>query len=579
MGTMVDAAAFGSVDGVVGEVMRLHRSLPPRPALEEVEAAEALSAAADREERARLDAVSRLRRPPAVPDELFGVALEMHRALAAFHCREQKRDAARLLELDALHVLFDDLIQRASQCVPSSSSSSTTRSVPRITASAAAASGASSSSTSSAAAVASGSNADRYSSAGTNGFSVAPRTAAGKGRVSMDDSYVKKAKAAVWDDGIVAASSHMPRGAVAANSVAARGDDGYGDSDEKLTLIKLASMIEVAAKKGSRDLNLQGKLMNQIEWLPDSIGKLTGLVTLDISENRILALPDAIGRLSSLAKLDLHSNRIAQLPESIGDLCNLIYLDLRGNQLASLPSSLGRLVKLEELDVSANYLTTLPDSIGSLVRLKKLIVETNNLDELPYTIGQCVSLVELRAGYNHLKALPEAVGKLESLEILSVRYNTIRGLPTTMASLTKLKDVDASFNELESIPENFCFVTSLVKLNVGNNFADLQYLPRSIGNLEMLEELDISNNQIRVLPDSFGNLQHLRVLRAEENPLQVPPRDVALKGAQAAVQYMAEHVAKRATKSQPTKTKKTWAQFCFFSRPNKRKHDRIDTAA
>ncbi|CAO2211461.1 unnamed protein product [Urochloa humidicola] len=551
MGTMLDASTFGSVDGVVGEVMRLHRSLPPRPALEEVEAAEALSAAADREERARLDAVSRLRRPPAVPDELFGVAVEMHRALAAFHCREQKRDAARLLELDALHALFDDLIQRASQCVPSSSSSSTTRAAPRIT------------STTSA----------------TNGFSAAPRTATGKGRVSMDDSYVKKAKAAVWDDGIVAASSHMSRGAVPANSVAAQADSGYGDIDDKLTLIKLASMIEVAAKKGSRDLNLQGKLMNQIEWLPDSIGKLTALVTLDISENRILAVPDAIGRLSSLAKLDLHSNRIAQLPESIGDLCNLIYLDLRGNQLASLPSSLGRLVKLEELDVSANYLTTLPDSIGSLVRLKKLIVETNNLDELPYTIGQCVSLVELRAGYNHLKALPEAVGKLESLEILSVRYNTIRGLPTTMASLTKLKEVDASFNELESIPENFCFVTSLVKLNVGNNFADLQYLPRSIGNLEMLEELDISNNQIRVLPDSFGNLQHLRVLRAEENPLQVPPRDVALKGAQAAVQYMAEHVAKRATKSQPTKTKKTWAQFCFFSRPNKRKHDRIDTAA
>ncbi|CAO2173359.1 unnamed protein product [Urochloa humidicola] len=584
MGTMVDAAAFGSVDGVVGEVMRLHRSLPPRPALEEVEAAEALAHAADREERARLDAVARLRRPPAVPDELFGVAQEMHRALAAFHYREQKRDAERLLQLDALHSLFDDLIQRASQCVPSSSSS--TRAAPRITGSSSAAgpatattSAAASSSSASSSGVTSGSNADRYSSTGTNGFSVAPRTATGKGRVSMDDSYVKKAKAAVWDDGIVAASSHMPRGAVAANSVAARADSGYGDGDDKLTLIKLASMIEVAAKKGYRDLNLQGKLMNQIEWLPDSIGKLTGLVTLDISENRILALPDAIGRLSSLAKLDLHSNRIAQLPESIGDLCNLIYLDLRGNQLASLPSSLGRLVKLEELDVSANHLTTLPDSIGSLVRLKKLIVETNNLDELPYTIGQCVSLVELRAGYNHLKALPEAVGKLESLEILSVRYNTIRSLPTTMASLTKLKEVDASFNELESIPENFCFVTSLIKLNVGNNFADLQYLPRSIGNLEMLEELDISNNQIRVLPDSFGNLQHLRVLRAEENPLQVPPRDVALKGAQAAVQYLAEHVAKRATKSQPTKTKKTWAQFCFFSRPNKRKHDRIDTAA
>ncbi|TVU05173.1 hypothetical protein EJB05_48326, partial [Eragrostis curvula] len=581
MATAVDAAAFGSVDGVVGEIMRLHRSLPPRPSLEEAEAAEALARAADREERARLDAVARLRRPPAVPDELFGIALEMHRALAGFDCREQKRDATRLLELDALHALFDDLIQRASRCVPSSSSS--TRAAPRIPSAAApttsAAAASLSSASSSAAGVAADSGSDRYSSVNTNGFGAQRTAARTTGRVSMDDSYVKKSKAPVWDGGAVASSSHVPRGAAAANSVVVQMDGGYGDGDEKLSHIKLASMIEVAAKKGTRELNLQGKLMNQIEWLPDSIGKLTGLVTLDISENRILALPEEIGRLSSLTKLDLHANRIAQLPESMGDLCNLIYLDLRGNQLASLPSSIGRMVNLEELDVSANYLASLPDSIGSLARLKKLIVETNNLDELPYTIGQCASLVELRAGYNHLKALPEAVGKLESLEILSVRYNSIRGLPTTMASLTKLKEVDASFNELESIPENFCFVTSLVKLNVGNNFADMRSLPRSIGNLEMLEELDISNNQIRVLPDSFGNLQRLRVLRAEENPLQVPPRDIALKGAQAAVQYMSEYVTKKATKSQPTtKTKKTWAQFCFFSRPNKRKHDRIDTA-
>ena len=225
MGTAVDAAAFGSVDGVVGEVMRLHRSLPARPSLEEVEAAAALAHAADREERARLDAVSRLRRPPAVPDELFGVALEMHRALAAFQCREQKRDATRLLELDALHALFDDLIQRASQCVPSSSSSGSTRAAPLVTAAPAAASTSAASSSSS---VAADSNADRYSSTGTNGFSAA-RKVTGTGRVSMDDSYVKKAKAAVWDDGFVPASSHTPRGAVAASSVAARVDGGYGE--------------------------------------------------------------------------------------------------------------------------------------------------------------------------------------------------------------------------------------------------------------------------------------------------------------------------------------------------------------
>ena len=121
---------------------------------------------------------------------------------------------------------------------------------------------------------------------------------------------------------------------------------------------------------------------------------------------------------------------------------------------------------------------------------------------------------------------------MESLEILSVRYNNIKGLPTTMASLSKLKEVDVSFNELESVPESLCLATTLVKLNIGNNFADLQSLPRSIGNLEMLEELDISNNQIRVLPDSFGMLSQLRVLHAEENPLELPPRHIAEMGAQ-----------------------------------------------
>ncbi|CAI0421867.1 unnamed protein product [Linum tenue] len=101
-----------------------------------------------------------------------------------------------------------------------------------------------------------------------------------------------------------------------------------------------------------------------------------------------------------------------------------------------------------------------------------------------------------------------------------------------MSSLENLKELDVSFNELEAVPESLCFATSLVKMNVGNNFADLKYLPRSIGNLANLEELDISNNQIRFLPDSFRLLAKLRVLRVEENPLELPPRHVADKGAQ-----------------------------------------------
>jgi hypothetical protein len=100
-----------------------------------------------------------------------------------------------------------------------------------------------------------------------------------------------------------------------------------------------------------------------------------------------------------------------------------------------------------------------------------------------------------------------------------------------MGSLTNLIELDVSFNELEFIPESLGLATSIVKLNVGRNFVDLQKLPRSIGNLGMLEELDINNDQINVLPDSFYMLTNLQILKAEETPLEIPPRHIVQRGA------------------------------------------------
>ncbi|RWW64950.1 hypothetical protein BHE74_00027766 [Ensete ventricosum] len=560
-----------SVDSVVEEIMRLHRSLPARPGIDEVEAAMALVHNVDNEEQGRIDAILKQNKGSEVPEELFFVLQEMQKNLVYYQSKEQKREALKLLDLENVHVLFDELIQRASGCLPSSSNASAP-SIPT---------------TSIVDSKANSKTPTSYSTSVSSAFYSEKEVGRSTDWVSKDDSFLKKLRSHV--DGI-SSNTHLSRGLVPNSTTRQEVTSGKllccvcylfltycaGEESGKLSLIKLASLIEVSAKKGTRDLNLQNKLMDQIDWLPDSIGKLSSLITLDISENRIVVLPTTVGALSSLTKLDLHSNRIAQLPDSIGDLHHLLFLDLRGNQLTSLPSTFCRLVHLEELDLSSNQISSLPDAIGSLVRLKKLNVETNDIEELPHSIGNCVALSELRADYNRLKGLPEAVGRLESLEVLSVRYNNIKGLPTTMASLSKLKELDISFNELESIPESLCLATSLIKLNIGNNFADLQSLPRAIGNLELLEELDISNNQIRVLPDSFGMLSQLRVLHAEENPLEMPPRHIAEMGAQAVVQYMAEYVAKRDVKVQPLKSKMSWAQFCFFSRPNKRKHDGSD---
>ncbi|KAG0465955.1 hypothetical protein HPP92_020119 [Vanilla planifolia] len=517
---------FHTTEDVVKEIMRIHRCLQPRPSVDEVEAALAIVRDVDKEERLRNETISKQQKAAEIPEELFLILKEMQRGIVHSQSKAQRREAMKLLDLENIHALLDQLVWKASDCLRLGSNVSV-----------------SATSVGSSAAKAASSPSGLYSEKNERGRNEI---------IGVDDFYINKTIPAVKP------------------SVA------YGDEQEKLSLIKLASIIEISSKKGTPDLNLHNKLMDEVDWLPNSIGKLSFLLTLDLSENSIIAIPNTIGSLSSLKSLDFRANQITELPSTIGNLLHLHNLQLSSNLLTFLPSTLGKLLSLAELDLSYNRLDYLPDAIGHLVNLKKLNIEANNIEELPHTIGNCSSLVELRANYNHLKCLPEAIGRLDSLEILFVRYNNIKGLPTTMASLSRLKEVDVSFNELESIPESLCLLTTLVKLNVGNNFADLKSLPRAIGNLEMLVELDINNNQIKVLPDSFGMLTQLCVLKVEGNPLEVPPKQVTEMGAQAVVHYMAEMVARRAVRSLPSKSKKGSFNICIFTNPSRRTNHDLD---
>jgi hypothetical protein len=108
----------------VEELTRLYRELPPRPAVEEVEAAAAVLASADAEEEARLAEIAREEaagraRPPAqgVPAELLDVLWEARRNSVRLRALQQRKEAAHVIELERRFKLFDDLIQRASRAV------------------------------------------------------------------------------------------------------------------------------------------------------------------------------------------------------------------------------------------------------------------------------------------------------------------------------------------------------------------------------------------------------------------------------------------------------------------------------
>ncbi|MGW9457802.1 leucine-rich repeat domain-containing protein, partial [Streptomyces globisporus] len=82
-------------------------------------------------------------------------------------------------------------------------------------------------------------------------------------------------------------------------------------------------------------------------------------------------LADAVMRVASCEQsgareLSLAGLALEALPESLGSLTQLTTLDLAGNQLTSVPESLGSLTQLTTLDLAGNQLTSVPESLGSL---------------------------------------------------------------------------------------------------------------------------------------------------------------------------------------------------------------------
>lgn len=284
----------------------------------------------------------------------------------------------------------------------------------------------------------------------------------------------------------------------------------------------------------------------QLSEVEEKLGRVYGSVVEEVgrqdgkvNEEVVAILKEAESRV--VERVELPGRQLRILPEAFGKLHGLVSLNLSHNELEVIPDSIAGLQKLEELNLSSNLLQFLPDSIGLLLNLKILNVSGNKLNALPESIARCSSLVELDASFNNLAVLPTNIGYgLLNLEKLSIQLNKIRYLPSSVCEMRSLKYLDVHFNELRGLPQAIGRLTNLEVLNLGSNFSDLKELPETLGDLTNLKELDLSNNQIRYLPDTFGRLENLTKLNLDQNPLVIPPMEIANKGAEAVREFMAK---------------------------------------
>ncbi|NXM91369.1 MFHA1 protein, partial [Oenanthe oenanthe] len=274
---------------------------------------------------------------------------------------------------------------------------------------------------------------------------------------------------------------------------------------------------------------------NRLRDLGDggALAGLRGLRKLSLSHNELgaegLGLPPRLAELGCLEELDLSFNRLRRLPEGLGRLRHLRTLDVDHNLLPSFPAPLLELASLEELDCSGNrHLGALPEGIAALRRLKILWLSGTGLASLPEGLCQLSALESLMLDGNQLQALPADFGRLQRLKMLNLSSNLLGEFPSAILALPSLEELYLSRNQLTVLPPHLCQLHQLRTLWLDNNH--IRYLPDSIVLLHSLEELVLQGNQIAILPEGFGQLSRVTLWKIKDNPLIQPPYEVCMKG-------------------------------------------------
>ncbi|KAK0616753.1 hypothetical protein B0T14DRAFT_497917 [Immersiella caudata] len=208
----------------------------------------------------------------------------------------------------------------------------------------------------------------------------------------------------------------------------------------------------------------------------ESVGKPGGAWAESVDLTRFVAADNELEMISDSVFPDVDPQDFTDDEDSQGNIfAGLETLDLHGNMLIALPMGLRRLSLLTSLNLSQNRLA-------------------NNCLEV---ISQISSLRDLKLGGNLLYGpLDPCFSKLENLEILDLHGNNIASLATNFGNLTRLRILNISENSFEILPFEILASMPLTELNARKNQLKGTLVPESVETLPVLQNLDVSSNQL-----------------------------------------------------------------------------------
>ena len=122
-----------------------------------------------------------------------------------------------------------------------------------------------------------------------------------------------------------------------------------------------------------------------------------------------------------------------------------------------------------------------------------------------------------------IDGLPEEISQLKKLETLILSNNVLSTFPDSFVNLKTLQTVNVSHNNLTEFPICFCQLIRVDFVDLSDN--KITSIPNGIDVISAVE-INLNRNQISIIPESVSKCRRLKVLRLEENCIElmgVPP--------------------------------------------------------
>lgn len=181
-------------------------------------------------------------------------------------------------------------------------------------------------------------------------------------------------------------------------------------------------------------------------------------------------------------------------------------LQLRNFKLNKIPPEILPIAKcLRNLDLSNNRITEIPTGLfAKMQTLKTLNLASNKLQFLPNEIAAMIKLENLNLSENLLQQVPPSIIQLKNLKTINLSHNHLSQIPKELCQIEKLDSLDLSSNRISQIDD---YVEALNCI-----------------------ELNLNENRIKVISVLIAKCPRLKVLRLEQNCLELKAIPVDLMG-------------------------------------------------